>query len=82
MKDLIGHLKQRFVPHKTYTWHIHEISNIKMTRNENVSEFCDRITLLKSGAQTALNDRYDNADLLSVPLNDCALKYFIRGLPD
>ena len=46
MKDLIDHLKQRFVPHKTYTWYTHEISNIKMTRNENVSEFYDRLFLL------------------------------------
>ena len=82
MKDLIDHLKQRFAPHKSYTWYTHEISNIKMTRNESVSEYYDRLTLLKSGAQAALEDRYDNADLLLAPLNDCALESFIRGLPD
>ena len=43
-----------------------------MTRNENVSEYYDRLTLLKSGAQAALEDKYDNADLLLAPLNDCA----------
>ena len=82
MKDLIDHLKQRFVPLKTYTWYVHEISNIKMARSENASEFYDRITLLKSGAQAALEDRYDNADLLLAPLNDWALESFIREVPD
>ena len=53
-----------------------------MTRNENVSEFYDRLTLLKSGAQAALEDKYDNANLLLAPLNDCALESFIRRLPD
>ena len=53
-----------------------------MTRNESVSEYYDRLTLLKSGAQAALEDKYDNADLLLAPLNDCALETFIRGLPD
>ena len=62
MKDLIDHFKQRFAPHKTYTWYIHEISSIKMTCNENISEFYDRIRLLKSGAQAVLEDRCDNAD--------------------
>ena len=37
---------------------------------------------LKSGAQTGLEDKYDNADLLLAPLNDCALEFFIHGLPD
>ena len=76
MKDLIDHLKQRFVPHKTYTWSTHKISNIKLTRKENVSKFYDHLTLLKSGAQSALEDKYDNADLLPAPLNDCALESF------
>ena len=53
-----------------------------MTRNENVSEFYDRLTLLKSGAQAALEDKYNNADLLLAPLNECALESFIRGFPD
>ena len=53
-----------------------------MSRSENVSEFYDHFTLLKSGAQAALEDRYDNADLLLVPVNDCELESFIRGLPD
>ena len=82
MKDLIDHLKQRFAPHKSYTWYTHEISNIKMTRNESVSEYYDRLTLLKSGAQAALEDKYNNSDRLLAPLIDCALESFIRGFPD
>ena len=57
MKDLIDHLKQRFVPHKTYTWYTQEISNIKLTCIKNASEFYDHLTLLKSGAQAALEDK-------------------------
>ena len=54
----------------------------KMTCNENVSEFYDRLILLKSGAQAALEDKYDIEDLLLAPLNDCALESFIRGFTD
>ena len=53
-----------------------------MSRNEDVSEFYERNTLLKSGAQAALEDEYQNAEQILLPLNDCALKAFIRGLPD
>lgn len=31
-----------------------------MRREENVSEFFDRVTLLKSGPQVALKDKYAN----------------------
>ena len=47
-----------------------------MTRNESVSEYYDRLMLLKSDAQAALEDKYDNADLLLDALNDCALESF------
>ena len=53
-----------------------------MSRSESVSEFYDRITLLKSSAQAALEDKYQNADQMLLPLNDCALEAFILGLPD
>ena len=53
-----------------------------MSRSESVSEFYDRITLLKSGAQAALEDKYQNAEQMLLPLNDCALEAFIQELPD
>ena len=53
-----------------------------MRREESVSEFFDRITLLKSRAQAALEDKYENANTMLAPLNDCALEAFVRGLPD
>ena len=49
---------------------------------ESVSEFYDRIILPKSGAQAALEDEYQNVDQILLPLIDCALEAFIRGLPD
>ena len=80
--DLIQHLKQRFARHKTYSWYLHEISTTGMSRSESVSEFYDRINLLKSGAQVMLEDKYQNTEQMLLPLNDCALETFIRGLPD
>ena len=80
--NLIQHLKQRFAPHKTYSWYLHETSKIRMPCSESVSEFYERITLLKSGAQAALEHKYQNAEQMLLPLNDCALEAFIRGLPD
>ena len=53
-----------------------------MSRSESVSQFYDRIALLKSGAQAALEYKYQNAEQILLPLNDCALEAFIRGLPD
>ena len=53
-----------------------------MSRSESVSEFYDRITLLISGTQPALEDKYQNAEQMLLPLNDCALEAFIRGLHD
>ena len=82
ISELIKHLKQRFAPRKTYPWYLHEISIIRMRREENVREFFDRITLLKSGAQAALEDKYNNVHEMLSPLNDCALEAFVRGLPD
>ena len=50
-----------------------------MSRSENVSKFYDRITLLKSGAQAALEDKYQNAEQLLLASNDCAGVAFIRS---
>lgn len=82
--ELINHLKQRFAPRKSYSWYLHEISTIRMGRNEGVSEFYDRLTLLLGGARAALEEKYeaDKIGNMIEPLNDCALEAFIRGLPD
>ena len=80
--DLIQHLKQCFSSHKNYLWYLHEISTIRMSCSESVSEFYDRIILLKSGAQGALEDKYQNAEQMLLPLNNCASEAFIRGLHD
>ena len=82
VKDLIEHLEHRVAPHKTYSWYVHEILNIKVARCENVSQFNDRITSLISGAQAALEDKHINTEQLSAPLNDRVLEFFIRKLPD
>ena len=74
ISELIKHLKQRFAPRKTYAWYLHEISIIRMRREESVSEFFDRITLLQSGAQAALEDKYENAHTMLAPLNECTLE--------
>ena len=55
---------------------------MRMSRSGNFSKFYDRITLLKSGTQAALEDKYQNAEQILLLLNDCALETFIRGLPD
>ena len=52
-----------------------------MFQNKSVYEFHDRLTILKSGAQAALENRYENANQMILPLNDCALEAFICGLP-
>ena len=82
INELIKDLKQRFALRKTYAWYLHEISIFRMKREESVSEFFDRITLLKSGAQAALEDKYENACTMLAPLNDSALEAFVRGLAD
>ena len=82
LSDLIQRLEQLFVPHKTYSWYVPEITTIQLPQNEGVHEFYDRLTLLKSKAQEALENRYKNANQMILPLNDCALEAFIRGLPD
>ena len=53
-----------------------------MSCSENVSEFYNIITLLKSGAQAALEDKYQNARQMLLPLNECGLKTLIRGVSD
>ena len=53
-----------------------------MLQNEGVYEFYDRLTLLKSRAQAALENSYKNTNQMILPLNDCALEAFIRGLPE
>ena len=53
-----------------------------MLQNEGVHEFYDRLSLLKSRAQAALENRYENANQIILPLNDCVLEAFIRCLPD
>ena len=53
-----------------------------MLQNKDVREFYDRLTLLKSRAQTAFESRYKNADLMILPLKDCALEAFTQGLPN
>ena len=78
---LIQHLEQRFAPHKTYLWYVREITTIQMLQNEDIYEFYDQLTLLKSKAQAALENRYKNANRMIPPLNNCALEAFIRGLP-
>ena len=80
--DLIQHFKHRFAPNRTYSWYLHEISTIRMSGSENVNKFYDIITQLKSGAQAALEDKYQNTEQMLLPLNDCALETFIRGLLD
>ena len=47
-----------------------------MLQNKDVREFYDRLTLFKSRAQTAFESRYKNADLMILPLKDCALEAF------
>ena len=71
--DLIQHLEQRFAPHKTYSWYVCEITTIQMFKNEGVCDLYDQLTLLKLRAQTALKNRYKNADQKILPLNDCPL---------
>ena len=43
-----------------------------MLQNEGVYEFYDRLTLLKSRAQAALENSYKNTNQMILPLNDCA----------
>ena len=82
LKELSDHLKQRYAPHKAYSWYISEMVIIRLSRGENVSDFYDRITSLRLGAQAVLEDKYENANAHCLLLNDCALEAFIRGLPD
>ena len=82
LSDLIQHLEQRFSPHKTYMRYVRKITTIQMLQNEGIYEFYDRLTLLKTRAQAALENRYKNANQMIPVLNDCALKAFIHGLPD
>ena len=58
------------------------MATIRLSRGENVSDFYDRITSLRLGAQAVLEDKYENANSHCLLLNDCALEAFIRGLPD
>ena len=82
LKELSDHLKQRYAPRKAYSWYISEMATVQLSRGENVSDFYDRITSLRLGAQAVLEDKYENVNLHCLLLNDCALEAFIRGLPD
>ena len=82
LKELSHHLKQRYAPRKACSWYISEMATIRLSRGENVSDFYDRITSLRLGAQAVLEDKYVNANSHCLRLTDCALEAFIRGLPD
>ena len=56
-------------------------NNHQILQNEGVHEFYDRLLLLKSRAQAALENRYENTNQIILPLNDCVLEAFIQGLP-
>ena len=58
------------------------MATIRIFRGEDVSDFYDRITSLRLGAQAVLEDKYERANLHCLLLYDCALEAFIRGLPD
>ena len=79
ISELIQYLKQRYAPCQAYSWYLEAIFNIRISRNEDVSEFYDRISLSKSGAQVSLEDEYQNAEQMLLPLNNCASEAFIRG---
>lgn len=52
-----------------------------MNREKNVSEFFDRVILLKSRARPALEDEYQNVEKLLPSLDDCSLDACKRGSP-
>ena len=81
LSDLIPHVEPRFAPHKTYSWYVREITTNKMLQNGRVSEFCDRLMLLKSRPQAALENKYESVNQMILSLNECASEAFIRGLP-
>ena len=82
LKELSDHLKQRYAPRKAYSWYISEMATIRLSGGEYVSDFYDRITSLRLGAQAVLEDKYETANSFCLLLNDCALEAFIRALPD
>ena len=43
INDLIAHLKKRFAPSKKYQWYFESIVNLRMTQNETVSDYYDRV---------------------------------------
>ena len=53
-----------------------------MLQNVGVYEFNDRLRLVKSRAQASLGNKNKNDNQMILSLNDCAVKSFIRGLPD
>lgn len=76
-------MKNRFAPGKNYPFFLHEIQNTQMKRGESVNDFYDRLNILISGAEVALKDAdADNWEQMLLPLKECALEVFIRGLPD
>ena len=82
LNELNDHLKQRYAPRKAYSWYISEMATIQLPRGDNVSEFKDRTTSLRLGAQAVLEDKYENDNSHCLLLNYGALEAFIRGLPD
>ena len=89
VNDLITHLKKRFAPSKKYQWYFDSIVNLRMTQNETVSDYYDRLQGLISGARHTLEEKYTvrygqtkASEIMLIPVIDCALDAFIRGLPE
>ena len=94
VNDLIAHFKKRFAPSKKYQWYFESIVNLRMKQTETISDYCDRVQGLLSGAKHMIEDKYtqvhyagttheiSESTIMMKPVVDCALDAFIKGLPD
>lgn len=60
------------------------MTTIRISHNENVSEFSDRLTLLVSGAKPVLEDKYglESTTNMKQPITDYVLESLTKDPPD
>ena len=56
MREVIIHLKKRFVPGKDNDYYVKKLNNIRMCQEETVLDFYDKLRILMSAAESNLKE--------------------------
>ena len=86
LDNLITHLKQRFAPNRNYSYYSAKINELRMSRDDRVGTFYDKLNILLHGARSAVMEENptlpdETINLIMKPLEGIAIRTYIRGLP-